>query len=94
MLALPRAQNQLQGLRHSTPRLQHIHSLYPLLPAATQLHSDRSTGTVALNGTFGGAEVVAGGTARVYLAGAVSGNVLVNVDGISTTWVQGTDGEC
>ncbi len=74
----------------------HTSTVHPLPCTLLSLrrHPDRSTGTVALNGTFGGAEVVAGGTARVYLAGNVSGNVLVNVDGISTTWVQGTDGEC
>ncbi|PNG99797.1 Acyl-coenzyme A thioesterase 12, partial [Tetrabaena socialis] len=52
-----------------------------------------SVGTVALNGSFGDAEIVAGGTSRVFLSGNTSGQVAVNVDGISTTWVQGSDSE-
>ncbi|KXZ46788.1 hypothetical protein GPECTOR_40g522 [Gonium pectorale] len=54
--------------------------------------TNTGTGTVALNGTFGGADIVAGGTSKVFLAGRTSGNVTVAVDGISTTWIQGSEG--
>ncbi|PNW84538.1 hypothetical protein CHLRE_03g146807v5 [Chlamydomonas reinhardtii] len=51
--------------------------------------TNTGTGTVALNGSLSGADVTAGGTAKVYLAGNTSGGVAVSLDGISTTWVQG-----
>ncbi|KAG2440060.1 hypothetical protein HXX76_004174 [Chlamydomonas incerta] len=51
--------------------------------------TNTGTGTVALNGSLSGADVTAGGTAKVYLAGSTSGRVAVSLDGISTTWVQG-----
>ncbi len=45
-----------------------------------------------LNGTFTGElEAATGGVARSFLAGQLN-KVLVNADGISTTWVQGADG--
>ncbi|GIL58883.1 hypothetical protein Vafri_13698 [Volvox africanus] len=49
-------------------------------------------GTVAVNGSFSGADVVVGGLATVYLGGNISGVVNVSVDFPSTLWIQGSTG--